>query len=92
MRQIRLNKELILSFEPFEKKIRLVVSTNTNELVCRKESLKKLKAFLQPEQNHIFKGRLQLDKQGEVIELLVKNKPAAFIATKDFEQILNQLQ
>ncbi|KQC01080.1 hypothetical protein [Pedobacter sp. Hv1] len=92
MQKIILNNELTLSFEPLGKRVRLVVSTTANELVCRKETIKNLTSFLKLEENHLFKGRLQLNKHGDIIELNIQNKPTALISSKDFEQILNNLQ
>lgn len=92
IQQLILNEQLILAFEPFGKSVRLVLSAGNEELVCRKETIKKLQAFLKLEENHIFKGRLQLDKHGDIIELQLKNKPTALVSVKDFEQILNNLQ
>ena len=92
MQRIALNDSLTLSFEPFGKKVRLIVATIDEELACRKETIKNLMAFLKLEETNIFKGRLQLNKHGEVIELNVKNKPIALVSSKDFEQILNNLQ
>lgn len=92
MQKLILNDQLILSFEPLGKRVRLVVSTSDEELACRKETIKNLTSFLKLEETHIFKGRLQLNKHGDIIELNIKNKPTALISSKDFEQILNNLQ
>ena len=92
MQRIALNDRLTLSFEPFGKKVRLIVATKDQELACRKETIKNLLSFLKLGETNIFKGRLQLNKHGEVIELNVKNKPIALVSSKDFEQILNNLQ
>lgn len=92
MQKIALNGQLTLSFEPLGKKVRLIVSTIDEELVCRKETIKNLEAFLKQDETHIFKGRLQLNKHGDVIELNIKKKPTALISAQDFEKILNKLQ
>ncbi|MBB2145038.1 hypothetical protein GM921_06060 [Pedobacter sp. LMG 31464] len=91
MHQVLLNNTLTLSFEPLGKKVRLIISEDDAELACRKETIKNLKHFLTEDETKIFKGRLQLNKQGDIIEVLLKNKPIAVVSSIDFEQILNKL-
>ncbi|MFA6278223.1 MAG: hypothetical protein WC622_15850 [Pedobacter sp.] len=91
MLQLILNDKLILSFEPLGKKVRLIISESDVELACRKETIKNLKHFLTEDEMKIFKGRLQLHKQGDIVEVLLKNKPIAVVSSIEFEQILNKL-
>lgn len=92
MQQLILNSKHVLVFEPSGKKIRLVITEADEELVCRKETLKNLQHFLAQEQAHIFKGRLQLHKINDAIEIIVKDKPIAIISSASLEKILNNLQ
>ena len=91
MQQIILNEKLILSFEPSGKKIRLVITEADEELVCRKETLKNLQHFLAEDQAHIFKGRLQLKKHDDIVEVFIKNMPVAIVAASNFKDVLNNL-
>lgn len=91
MQQIILNEKLILSFEIADKKVRLVVLQADEELVCRKETLKNLKHFLEKDQAHIFKGRLQLKKKEDVIEVLVKQNSAGVISSNTFKKVLEMM-
>lgn len=89
MQRIILNEKLSFFFEPSDKKIRLVVTTADEELVCRKETLKKLHYFLAEEHAHLFKGRLQLFKSGDEIAIQVKNEIIVKIPVEKFRQALN---
>ena len=91
MQQILLNNSLILTLEPQDKKVRMIVSATEGELACRKESIGQLKKFLATTEGTIFKGRLQLSKHGDVIEVIVKNRSIAVVATSVFEQALENL-
>jgi hypothetical protein len=91
MHQVLLNNTLTLSFEPLGKKVRLIISEADVELACRKETIKNLKHFLTEDEMKIFKGRLQLHKKGDIVEILLKDKPIAVVASIDFKQILNKL-
>lgn len=92
MRQIILNKQLTLTFEPIGKKVRLIISEADQELVCRKETLKNLLNFLSTEEMNLFKGRLQLHKVNEIIEVVIENQPCAIVSTIDFKKVLDTLQ
>lgn len=83
-----LNEKLMLSFLPSHQAVKLVISEADVELVCRKETLKNLIQFLKADEMHIFKGRLQLHKQGKIIEVIMKNKSIAIVASSDFEKAL----
>ena len=92
MHQIILNEKYTLSFEQSGKKIRLIISAADEELVCRKETLKNLKNFLLKDQFRLFKGRLQLNKLNDIIEVIMKNKPIAIVSAGNFEHVINNLQ
>lgn len=92
MQQLILNSKYVLVFEPSGSKIRIVVLDGGLESVCRKETLKNLTRFLVSEEIKIFKGRLQLRKINNAIEIIVKGKPIAIISSASLERILNNLQ
>lgn len=92
MQQLILNSKHVLVFEPSVSKIRIVVLEDGIESVCRKETLKNLKRFLTSKETKIFKGRLQLHKINDAIEIIVKDKPIAIISSASLEKILNNLQ
>lgn len=57
---IKLNGDYSFGVEESGKNLRLIVYNNGVEKVCRKYSPKKLRDFLQSNDNQLFKGRLQL--------------------------------
>lgn len=91
MKQIILNEQLTLLFEPTDRKVRLVVLQADEELVCRKETIKNLQQFLSTERAHLFKGRLQLNKNYNVIEVLVKQNSAGVISSNTFKKVLETM-
>ena len=74
MNKILLSNQITFSIEPFEKKVRLVVYKDNKEWVCRKETFKNLNYFLSQEDVSIFKGRLQLHKRKNKINVEVKGE------------------
>lgn len=92
MENIILNDNLKLSFEKLPNIIRLVVSKDNEEWVCRKEKLKNLFSFLEFQQRRLFKGRLQLIKFDDKIEIQVKNKCVSSFSALLLEQTLNKLK
>ena len=56
-----------------------------------KRNDKEFEKILTEDETKIFKGRLQLHKQLDIIEILLKDKPIAVVSAIDFEQILNKL-
>lgn len=91
MQQIILSEKLTLGFEPLGGKLRLIIFETDEELVCRKETIKKLQQFLSVKQAHIFKGRLQLRKNEDVIEVLVKQNSAGIISSNTFKKVLEAM-
>ena len=91
MQQTILNEKLTLVFEPLGKKLRLIIFEGDLELVCRKETLKNLQHFLSASEAHIFKGRLQLSKKENIIEVLVKQKPIGIISSSNFKDLLETM-
>lgn len=74
MECISLNNNFKLSFEKLPHTIRLIVSKNNNDWVCRKEKLINLLAFAEVNKDYLFKGRLQLFKSDDRIDVQVKSK------------------
>ncbi|QIL42003.1 hypothetical protein G7074_23680 [Pedobacter sp. HDW13] len=92
MESIFLENNLKLSFEKLPHTIRLIISKNNEEWVCKKETLRKLFEFVNIDEAHIFKGRLQLIKINNHITLQVKSENISTILTKTFIEVLNKLK
>ena len=92
MKNISLDNNFKLSFEKLPHTVRLIISKNDEEWICRKEKLKKLFSFAEIEKEHLFKGRLQLFKSGDKIDIQVKNEFIGTISKEDFKQSLNNLK
>ncbi len=86
-----INKNFSLAAEPYEKKVRLIVIKDGDEYFCRKETLGNLKKFLLADESHIFKGRLQLIKKQNTINIQAKGDLIGAISTKDFSHIIHKL-
>jgi hypothetical protein len=72
MNLIELDNNYTFGIESQGKKARLVVYKGGVENVCRQETLKNLTKFIQSDENHLFKGRLQLHKSPGGINVMVK--------------------
>jgi hypothetical protein len=92
MKPLLLKDSTYLSIESYEKRVRLIVSSDQAELVCRKESFKNLEQFLQSPQQHIFKGRLQLYKNGDEVQVNVKGETLGTVAAVELEKRLSALR
>jgi RNA binding exosome subunit len=92
MESINLENNLKLSFEKLPHTIRLIVSKDNEELVCRKEKLRNLLAFTELNKAEVFKGRLQLCKSDDKIAIQFKNENISTISAESFEQALNNLK
>jgi len=84
MNILKLNPGHTFAIENDGKQVRLVVYNNGVENVCRKSTIKSLIAFIQSGENHLFKGRLQLNKIPGGIGVLVKDRLVGEIPTGDF--------
>ncbi|MES2062768.1 MAG: hypothetical protein V4456_12660 [Bacteroidota bacterium] len=89
METIKLNDNLLLTFEPDNKKLRLVITDGITEMACRKETPGNLRHFLANEQNSLFKGRLQLHKSTGHIVVLLKGTPVGMAPISNFTRVLN---
>ena len=88
---LKINNKLDLGVEHLEKKLRIVILYKKEELACRQETLKNLHYFIQSEKAHIFKGRLQLFKQTDVIVIEIKGKRLGTISAKNFVKCIPAL-
>ena len=61
------------------------------EAACRKETYRKLEQFVLLEEASIFKGRIQLCKLGNRIDLLLKNTYIGSIQALDLQKGLSIL-
>lgn len=91
MESIDLHNDLKLSFEKLPHTLRLIISKNDVEWVCRKEKLKTLFLFLEAREKSLFKGRLQLFKFDDKIAVQVKNEVIGTISAETFQQTLNKV-
>ncbi|MFD2581811.1 hypothetical protein ACFSR6_04865 [Pedobacter vanadiisoli] len=92
MESIFFENDLSLSFEKLPHTIRLIVSKSNEEWVCRKEKLKNLLTFIDIDEAHAFKGRLQLVKSDNQIKIQVKNKHVGSTTVEKFKQALSNLK
>jgi len=88
MNILKLDNEHAFSIENLDKQVRLVVYNNGVENVCRKSTLKNLTTFIQSGDNHLFKGRLQLNKMTDGIGVVVKDSLVGKITIEDFMNCL----
>lgn len=92
MESIALDSNFKLSFEKLPHTIRLIVSNNNKELVCRKEILIKLFSFTEIDKANLFMGRLQLFKSDDKIDIQVKKEFIGTISNVIFKRVLNKLK
>lgn len=91
MKSIGFNNDLIFSIEPLVNSVRLIVTKASQEIACRKETIRKLNSFLEGDNEKIFKGRLQLSKLDQDIEVIINNIPIGKIPLYSFSQLLNKV-
>ena len=92
MESISLVENFKLSFEKLSHTIRVIISKNDEEWVCRKEKLKKLFLFTEVDKEHLFKGRLQLLKSDGKIDIRVKNELIGTVSDEAFKEALVNLK
>lgn len=88
MNIIKLDNEHSFAIENLDKQVRLVVYNNGVENVCRKSTIKNIATFIQSGENHLFKGRLQLNKRPGGISVVVKGAVVGEIPSNDFMNCL----
>ncbi|MBC6110356.1 hypothetical protein ACFOG5_05745 [Pedobacter fastidiosus] len=86
MESIILTNGFKLSFEKLPNTIRLIILKDDEEWVCHKEKLKNLFSFLEVDIKNLFKGRLQLFKFDNRIDIQVKNKHISSISIETFNK------
>lgn len=69
--------------EPYQKKVRLIILKEGIELACRKENIKPIYKFIEGADATMFKGRLQLEKRKNTINLLFKKEKVFSIKTSN---------
>ena len=89
MDNIRLNNTFTFAVEPYNGKLRFVVSEQGKEYVCRIEGKKTIESFLQEENNSIFKGRLQLHKLNNEIAVEVKGEVVGNLSVSSFQKMIS---
>lgn len=89
METIDLDNNFKLSFERLPHTLRLVVSKNNEEWVCRKEKLKNLFSFTKADKENLFKGRLQLFKSDGNIDIRVENELIGTVSSEAFKEALS---
>ena len=89
MIKLTLNNNFSLLFEKHNKKIKLIITDGYTALACRKETLANLRRFLQPDQSSLFKGRLQLHKQDEIIVVTLKGHPMGQVTFDDLQKTVS---
>ena len=89
METINLDNNLLLTFEPDNKKLRLVITDGLAELACRKETPGNLRRFLTGGQSSLFKGRLQLHKSTGNIAVVLKGNPVGMASISNFTRVLD---
>ncbi|MDB5008458.1 MAG: hypothetical protein JWP45_2851 [Mucilaginibacter sp.] len=91
MPDLKLNEDFNFEIQRHEKRVRLIVFKAGVENVCRKESLKNLLHFIQSDEVHLFKGRLQLHENTTGIGVIVKgNQPEGNIKVEEFIKLLGE--
>jgi hypothetical protein len=90
MTVFKLDDELSFAIERSEKRARLIVYKNGVENVCRKETFGNLNRFILLDEGHLFKGRLQLNKDNTGIGIEVKGKLMGTIKTEEFLSCLKE--
>lgn len=91
MNILTLNGGLLLHIETGDKKLRLVISNGTTEMACRKVTPAILLQFLSSTNQNLFKGRLQLFKDTDAVNIVLKGTPVGIIPIPVFKNALHTL-
>jgi hypothetical protein len=91
MVQFKLPGKNTLIMEQADKQLRLVISSGTTELACRKVTPSVLKRFLASEETSLFKGRLQLHKSNAAVVVLLKGEDMGIVALAELEEMLGEI-
>jgi hypothetical protein len=92
--EFRLMHDYILKIEPEREKpskVRLIIKQLGKELVCRKESINPLLDFIYGGDDHLIKGKLQINKTKNAISVYMNGNIIGTIEAKDFQDGLAKL-
>jgi hypothetical protein len=92
MTPIKLDNGFSFAIEPCEKRARSIVYKGGVENVCRRESLENLERFILSDDGKIFRGRLQLHKNGGKIVIGVKGEIAGKMTINDFASYMEKVK
>jgi hypothetical protein len=87
-----LQQGILFHIELYENRLRLVIRKDGEEWICRKESFRNLYAFLKTEDSRLFKGRLQLVKQQQQVQIIAKGTAIGSMAADWLKDRLDALQ
>lgn len=90
MPSIEINKNIWFCADAENKKIRLSLNDGREDLACRREFPSKLLRFIDGDDGHLFKGRLQLYKEVDMISILFKGQPMGQLNATNFSLLLNR--
>jgi len=89
MQTLKINNNVSFGIERHEKKVRLVVFDKKEELACRKETFRNLQRFVELNEGHVFKGRLQLFKKLDAIHIQVKGEKIGSVSAMNLKKCLS---
>jgi S-adenosylmethionine hydrolase len=89
MDNTRLDNTFTFSVEPYNGKLRFVVSDQGKQSVCRIERKKTIECFLHGRNSSIFKGRLQLHKLNNDIAVEVKGEVVGNVSVSSFQKLIS---
>jgi len=89
MSTLPLTQNYTFGIEPVtNRRFRLIVYKDGEELVCRKENLQQLQQFLNTDEAKAFKGRLQLYKHNNDVTVEVKGQLIGTLHAADIKACL----
>lgn len=91
MDRFQFKNHLALVAEPYKGKLRFVVYANKEEFVCRIETIKNIEQFIQAKEARIVKGRLQLYKISNKVNVEVKGNRIGSITVQQLKQMITSL-
>ncbi|MGN6178296.1 MAG: hypothetical protein ACTHNW_03895 [Mucilaginibacter sp.] len=85
---LKINNDLSLAVEAENKKLRLIIFSNGEELVCHKTTTGQLTNFFNSDADQLFKGRLQLLKNNDTILVKVKGNIEGMIRGEELNKMI----
>ncbi len=83
-----MGNDIKFKVEASDKKLRIILINNNQEIACRKEFRNKIIDFLEKENEWLFKGRLQLRKNNNLLEVYFKKALVDCISIPLFTKML----